>query len=147
MPCPIYSFLDKPAKHLWANCSKNPANQKKPTPQSAVNAHHAAIQNRYLSNDDNSLIRLDHTEAADDQSRDRFLSSDYNNAFITFKAPPPPARKKAAEKVKRGNKSVKNKKKAIASSDEDGTDMVYAQSVSVLAKGLKEPVAFSSESN
>jgi hypothetical protein len=45
VPCPIHSFLDKLAKHLWADCSKNSANQKKPALQSAVNAHHAVIDN------------------------------------------------------------------------------------------------------
>ncbi len=28
--CPIHSFLDKTVKHLWADCSKKPANKKKP---------------------------------------------------------------------------------------------------------------------
>jgi hypothetical protein len=64
VPCPIHSFPDKLAKHSWADCSKNPANQKKPAPQSAVNAYHAAINNCYLSNDDCSPMESDHTEAA-----------------------------------------------------------------------------------
>jgi hypothetical protein len=130
---------------LWANCSKNPANQKKPALQSAVDAHHAAIDNRYLSNDNRSPMELDHTEAADDQSLNRCSSSNYDDAFVTFKAPPPPACKKAAEKVKHGNKLAKNKRKAIASSDNNGKDMAYAQSFLASAKDLKEPLAFSSE--
>ncbi len=86
-------------------------------------------------------------EPANDQSLDRHSSSDYNNAFVTFQAPPPPAFKIAAEKVKCSNKLAKNKRKTIASSDDGSKDMAYAQSVSVLAKGLKEPLAFSLESN
>jgi hypothetical protein len=92
-------------------------------------------------------MELDHTEAAKDQSLDHHLSSNYNNAFITFEAPPPPARKKEAEKVEHGNKLAKNKRETVASSDDDGKDMAYTQSVSALAKGLEEPLTFSSESN
>ncbi len=43
-------------KHSWANCSKNPANQKKPALQSIVNTHHAAIDNCYLSN--NNRVKI-----------------------------------------------------------------------------------------
>jgi hypothetical protein len=112
IPCPIHPFSDKLAKHLWADCSKNPANQRKQAPQSAVNAHHAAIDNCYLSNDDCSPMELDHTETADDQSLDCYSFSDYNNnAFMTFEAPPPPALKKAAEKVEYGNNLAKNTQK------------------------------------
>jgi hypothetical protein len=56
-------------------------------------------------------------------------------------------RKKMAEKVKHSNKLAKNKRKTIASSDNNGKDMAYAQSVSALTKGLKEPMAFSLESD
>jgi hypothetical protein len=52
VPCPIHLFLDKLAKHSWANCSENPANQKKPASQSTVDAHHTMIDNRYLSSND-----------------------------------------------------------------------------------------------
>ncbi len=145
--CPIHSFPDKPAKHSSADCSKNPANQKKPAPQSGVNTHHAAINNCYLSNDHRSQMDVDHTEAADNQNLDHRSLSTYNNSFVTFKAPPPPAHKKVAEKVERGNKLVKNKRRATASSNNDGKDTAYAQSVSALAKGLKEPLAFSLESD
>jgi hypothetical protein len=90
-------------------------------------------------------MELDHTaEAADNQSLDRHY---YDNVFITFKAPPPPARKKAAEKVKHCNRLVKNKRKTIASSSDNGKDMACTQSVLALAKGLKEPLAFSLESD
>jgi hypothetical protein len=112
-----------------------------------ANAHHTAIDNCYLSNDDRSPMESDHTEAADNQSLNRPSSSNYRKAFVTFKAPPPPACKRAAEKVECSNKSAKNKRKAIASSDDNGKDMAYAQSVLALAKGLKEPLAFSLESN
>jgi hypothetical protein len=61
VPCLIHSFPDKPAKHLWADCLENPANQKKPAPQSVVDAHHAAINNCNLSDDDRSPMELYHT--------------------------------------------------------------------------------------
>jgi hypothetical protein len=112
-----------------------------------VDAHHAAIDNHYLSNDNCGLMELDHTEAANNQSLDHCLSSDYKDAFIKFLASPPPKCKIAAEKVERGNKSAKKKRKTIASSNNDGKDMAYAQSALASAKGLEEPLVFSSESD
>jgi hypothetical protein len=146
--CPIHSFPDKLAKHSWAKCSKNPANQRKPAPQLVVNAHHTAIDNRYLSNDDHSPMELDHTKAANNQSLDCCSFSNYNDhAFVTFEAPPPPARKKGAEKVKHNNKLAKNKKKTITSSNNNNKDMGCTQPYAALAKGLDKPLVFSSESN
>jgi hypothetical protein len=75
------------------------------------------------------------------------LSSNFDNAFVTFLTPPPPVHKKVAEKVKRSNKLAKKKRKPIASFDNNGKDMVYAQSASASAKGLDEPLAFSLESD
>ncbi len=148
VPCPIRSFLDKPVKHSWADCSKNPATKRKQYPQSAVSAHHSAIDNCYLSNDDHSPMEADHTEAVDDQSLDRCSFSNYNNyAFVTFKAPPPPACKKAAEKVKHDNRSAKSGRKATAPSNDNGKAMAYTQLFAALAKGLNKPLAFSLESN
>ncbi len=87
-------------------------------------------------------------EAADNQRLNRRLFSNYNNVFVTFLAPPPPAWKKAAEKVIRGNKSAKKKRKTIAFSNNNGKDMVYAQSALASAKGLVEvPLVFSLESD
>jgi hypothetical protein len=126
----------------------NPANQRKQAPQSEVNAHHAAMNNCYLSNDGHSLMELDHTEAADNQNLDRCSSSNYtNNAFVIFEAPPPPVHKKAAKKVKHDNNLAKNKRKAVTSSNNNGKDMGYAQPFAALAKSLNEPLAFSLESN
>jgi hypothetical protein len=127
VPCPFHSFPNKTAKHTWANCSEKPANQKKPALQSTVNAHHAAIDNCYLSNDDRSAMELDCTEAANDQSLDHCLFSTFDDAFVTFLARPPTARKKAAEKVVCGDKPAKKKRKTIgASSNNNGKDMAYA---------------------
>jgi hypothetical protein len=92
-------------------------------------------------------MELDCTEAVNDQSLEHQLSSNFDNAFITFLAPPPQMHKKVAEKVERDNKPVKKKRKTIASSDNNGKDMLYAQSTSASAKGLEEPLAFSLDSN
>jgi hypothetical protein len=93
-------------------------------------------------------MELDHTEAANNQSLDRHLFSDYNNdTFMTFKGPPPPARKKVAEKVKRNNKLAKNKRRAITSSNNNGKAMAYAKPFVALANGLNKPLAFSLENN
>jgi hypothetical protein len=63
------------------------------------------------------------------------LSSNYDNAFVTFKAPrplvpfkapPPPACKKVAEKVEHHNRSAKSGKKATAPSNNNGKAMAYA---------------------
>jgi hypothetical protein len=147
VPCPIHSFPDKLVKHLWTECSKKPANQRKPAPQSAVNAHHAAVDDRYLRDDNRSPIESNHTEAVNNQSLDRRSFSDCNNnAFMTFEAPPPPVCKKAAEKDKRNNKLAKNKRKAVTfSNNNSNKDMVYAQPFAALVKGLNMPLAFSSE--
>jgi hypothetical protein len=148
IPCPIHSFPDKPVKHSWADCSKNPANQQKQALWSAVSAHHAAIDNRFLSNDDRSPMELDHTEAVNNQSLNRCSFSNCNdNAFMTFKAPPPPEPKKAAEKVERDNRLAKSGKKATAPSKNNGKAMAFTQPFAVLAKGLHKPLAFSLESN
>ncbi len=93
-------------------------------------------------------MELDHTEAVDDQSLDCHSLSDYNDdAFMTFKAPPHLACKKAAEKVERDNKLVKNKRKIVTSSNNNCKAMTYTQSFAASAKGLDEPLAFSSEDN
>ncbi len=93
-------------------------------------------------------MELDHTEAADNQSLDHHLFSNYNdNAFVTFKGPPPPACKKVAEKVKRNNKLAKNKRRAITSFNDNGNAMAYAKPFVALANGLDKPLAFSSENN
>ncbi len=154
--CPIYSFLDKPVKHLWADCSKNQANQRKQAPRSAVNAHHAAIDNCYLSIDDRSLMKSDNTEATNDHSLNCHLTRDYNDSFVSFEAPlplvafeapPPPACKKVAEKVKHPNRSAKSGKKTTASSNDNSKAMVYTQPFVALAKGLDKPLAFSLEND
>jgi hypothetical protein len=134
--------------HTWANCSENPANQKKLASQSAVDAHHTMNKNRYLSDDNCSAMESDCTEAANNQSLDRCLSSNFDNAFVTFLAPLPPGWKKAAEKVKHRDKPAKKKRKTIAaSSNDDGKGMAYAQSTLASAKGLEEPLAFSLDSD
>ena len=70
--CPIHSFPDTP-EHSWADCSDNPANQRKQAPQSTVRAHHTAVNNCYLSNDEDdcSSIESDHMEAVNNQSLNR----------------------------------------------------------------------------
>jgi hypothetical protein len=143
---------------LWADCSKNPANQQKQTPQSVVNAHQAAINKCYLRDDDRSPMKSDNTEATNNHSLNRCLASDYNNAFVSFEAPhplvsfeapppPPPVRKKVAEKVTHHNRLAKSGKKATAPSNKDSKAMAYAQPFAASAKGLDEPLALSLEIN
>ncbi len=91
---PIHSFLDKQAKHTWVECSINADNQTNLTSQSAMDAHHAAINKCYHGNDDRSRMDSSPTGAVDDNgSVNRCLFSNNNN-FATFLAPPLPAHKK-----------------------------------------------------
>ncbi len=82
------------------------------------------------------------------RSINRRLYSNFGDNFTTFLAPPLSTRKKAAEIVKGRVKPAKKKRKTIVASDSDSfkKDMVYAQSTLAFAKGLKEPLAFSSNS-
>jgi hypothetical protein len=145
VPCPIYSFPDNLAIHTWVECSRNPANQKKLALQSAVDAHHTTNANCYLSDDNRSAMDSNCTEAADNKrSINRRLFSNFNDNFVTFLAPPLSACKKVAENVKPSKKPAKKKRKTFAasSSDRNEKDMAYAQSTLAFAKGLKEPLAF-----
>jgi hypothetical protein len=91
-------------------------------------------------------MESDHMEAANNQSLNHCSLSNYNNnAFVTFEAPPSPACKKATEKVERDNKLVKNKRKTITSSNDNGKAMTYTQPFAVSAKGLVKPLTFSLE--
>jgi hypothetical protein len=142
---PIHSFPDKPARHTWAECLENLANQKKPASQSTVDAHHTLINNCYLSNDDGSAMDSDCTKAANnkDRSINRRLFSNFDDNFATFLAPPLSVCTKAAEKnVERSDKPAKKKRKTIAASSSNSNEkhMAYAQSTLSSAKGLKEPL-------
>jgi hypothetical protein len=128
---------------MWAECSEKPAHQKKPAPQSALDTHHTAIHNCYLSKNNQSAMESDCTEAANDnRSNNLCLYRDFDDNFATFLAPPPPVRKKVAENVKHGDKPAKKKRKTIAASGSDtkGKDMAYAQSNLAFAKSLEEPL-------
>jgi hypothetical protein len=125
---------------------ENLANQKKPALQSTVDAHHTAIKNCYLSNDDWSAMDSNCMEAANDnRSINRCLYSNFDNDFTTFLDCPPSARKKGAERnVECKEKPAKKKRETIAasSSNSNNKDMSYTQSTLAFAKGLKEPLAF-----
>ncbi len=72
-PCVLHSYLDCPAKHMWAECSNNPANQKKPVKrEQAYYAH----DTRRLASDGprNDNYRTDAASKSEDSSR-RLVSS------------------------------------------------------------------------
>jgi hypothetical protein len=149
--CPIHSFPD-----LWQCICGLSALRIRPTRESqyVVDAHHAAIDNCYLSNDNRSGMDISHMGAIDDNgSVDRCLFSNSNNNIATFLAFPLPARKKkgAEGNVKCREKPAKKKRKTIAALDYDSNekDRVYAHSILALAsaKGLKEPLVFPLNSN
>ena len=61
-PCKMHSYLGRPAKHSWAECSENLANQKKPTAKRAEayyahDMHCPASNATSLSNHHTALMR------------------------------------------------------------------------------------------
>jgi hypothetical protein len=112
-----------------------------------VDAHHAAIDNHYLSSNNQSVMDSDCMEAAgNDRSISHCSNSNLDDNFATFLAPPPSAHKTVAEKVERKEKPAKTTRKTIGSSSSNSNkkDMAYAQSNSAFAKSLKKLLAFSS---
>ncbi len=102
-----YRALSTPSQTNQQSTHAPTAPRTRPTRR----CHYTVIDDCYLSNDDHSPMESDHMVAANNQSLNHCSSSDYDNAFVTFKAPPPPERKKAAERVKCSNKLAKNKRK------------------------------------
>jgi len=72
-PCTLHSYPDHPAKHAWADCSENPANQKKPVKKELA---YYAHDNRRPASDgpSNDDYRTDAASKSEDSSR-RSVSS------------------------------------------------------------------------
>ena len=70
-PCEMHSYLGRPAKHEWAECSESPANQKKPAAKCAE-AYYAHDERHPVS--DAASLSKHHTVLASDKSSKRYSS-------------------------------------------------------------------------
>jgi len=69
----LHSYLDRPAKHAWADCSENPANQKKP--EKKEQAYYAHTNHRPASDGpSNDDYHMDVASKSEDSSRRSVLS-------------------------------------------------------------------------
>ena len=116
-PCMLHSWPDRPAKHTWAECLENPANQKKP-PAKREQAYYAH-DTRRLASDGSSDDGYRTEPASDDHEASQHSKascrsyssrdSGVDNYAIAFMAP----RKRA-----KLNPSARKKNEHIAASDE-----------------------------
>lgn len=82
-PCPEHSRDGQPARHTWAECSRNPANQNKRSDnRRADDAHH--VDSGYRS-DDSRSNSSHHTPVPSDNDDDSVVSVDEN--YATFDEP------------------------------------------------------------
>ena len=118
----MHSYLDRPAKHAWADCSENPANQKKP--EKKEQAYYADANRRPASNGpSNDDYRTDAASESEASSRrlisSRRLGNSYANDNYAVSITPT-SRKRAKLKP-----PVRKKKRTIAmseGSDDDDND-------------------------
>jgi hypothetical protein len=81
-PCKMHSYPGGPTKHGWAECSENPANQKKPAAK-RLEVYYAHNERRPAS--DAASLSKHRTVRASNKSRDEYNScSDYSNNEDNF---------------------------------------------------------------
>jgi hypothetical protein len=89
-PCEMHSYLGRPTKHSWAECSENPTNQKKPAAKRAE-AYYAHNKQRPASNA--TSLSNHRTVWASDKSSDKYsscldYSDDKDNFAVAISAAP-----------------------------------------------------------
>ena len=90
-PCKMHSSPGRPAKHGWAECSENPANQKKPAEKRPV-VYYAHDERRPASNA--ASLSNHRTALASDRSSDEYndsrldYSDDEENFAVAISATP-----------------------------------------------------------
>ncbi len=88
-PCKMHSYPGCPAKHGWAECSENPANQKKPAAKRAE-AYYAHNKHRPASNagslSDHHTVRASNKSDKYDSRSD--YSDDEDNFAVAISAAP-----------------------------------------------------------
>ena len=68
-PCALHSYPDRPAKHAWADCLENPANQKKPVKRKQA---YYAHDNRHPAS--GGPIDVEYCTDAASESKDRAVA-------------------------------------------------------------------------
>ena len=118
-PCMMHSFPDRPAKHTWAKCSENPANQKKPAKREQ--AYHAHDTRRPASNGPSSDdCRTDAASKSKDSSRRSVSSRRSGDSYVdnNYAVSINPSSRKRAKL----NPPARKEKRTIAMLDESGND-------------------------
>ena len=117
-PCKMHSYLGRLAKHSWADCLENPANQKKPAAKRAE-AYYA--HNEHCPASNAASLSNHHTALASNKSSDKYSScSDYSNNKGNFTIAISTAPRKQAK-----GKALPSKKEltiAMSESDDDIDD-------------------------
>ena len=113
-PCALHSSSDRPAKHTWAECSENPANEKKSVKkEQAYYAHDNRRPASDASDDDDEY----HTDAASNDGESSRRSNDsYADGNYAFSITPTCCRR---DKL---NPPVRKKKRTIDMSDGSDDD-------------------------
>ena len=128
-PCKMHSYPGGPAKHSWAKCSENPANQKKPVAKRAE-AYYAHNERRPASN--TASLSNHRTALASNKSSDEYSSrSDYSDNEDSFAVAISTAPRKQAKR-----EALPSKKEltiAMSQSDNDINDNLASAKLGKLA--------------
>ena len=118
-PCALHSYPDRPAKHAWADCSENPANQKKPVKKELV--YYAHDNRRPASNGpSDDEYRTDAASEIKDSSRRSVSSRCSGDSYAddNYAVSITPSSRKQAKL----NPPVRKEKRTIAMTDESSDD-------------------------
>ena len=141
-PCMLHSWQDRLAKHTWAECSENPANQKKPPKREQ--AYYAHDARRPASNGPSDDEYRTEVASEDDESsqcwkasRRSYLSRgsvDDDNYAVNLVMP---------QKRVKLNPPARKKREHIAASDESGGNGITGSN----KKGKSKDPLYLSDSN
>lgn len=107
-PCPEHSRDGQPARHTWAECSRNPANQKGSADDRRTHdAHH--VDSGYRSDDSNRSGNSHHTPVPSDHDDDSVVSAGDN--YAVFDEPMKPAARKDRHNTRRGYDNGRDNKR------------------------------------
>ena len=127
--CEMHSYLGRPGKRSWAECSENPANQKKPAAKH-VEAYYAHEERHPASNA--TSLSNHRTALASNKSSDEYSSrSDYSDNEDNFAVAISTAPRKQAKR-----EALPSKKEltiAMSQSDDDINDNVASAKLGKLA--------------
>ena len=108
-PCHEHSRDGQPARHTWAECSRNPANRKgSSNDRRAHDAHH--VDAGYRSDDSNRSGNSHHTPVPSDHDDDDSVASADDN-YAVFDEPMKPASRKDRHNTRRGYDNGRDNKR------------------------------------